>query len=321
MSQSDAGNPPEPPAAALPPEVAAELRRRAEMGAPAPGSSPSRAASATPELGSFILQTSPPEVQKPAAQPGAAWAKRLGPFGGLLLVLLGKLKWLLIGAKFLLPFLKTGGTMLLSIWVYAHAMGWPFAVGFVLGILVHEMGHVFVAWRKGVPVSAPLFIPGFGALILQKRAAGSTWDEALIGIGGPVGGTLAGLTCLGVYAATGSQLFQALAYTAFFINLFNLLPVFPLDGGWISAAISPRMWIIGVVALIAGYAGGWIRNPFIFLLVLLSLPRLWKGMTTGSATPQGQQPVTPKQRLQMGLAYFGLAALLFWLMAETHVVL
>jgi Zn-dependent protease len=268
----------------------------------------------------------PAGAAPPKASPG--WADRLkilGPVGLFLAFLLGKGKLLALLLaklspllKFGLPVLKTGGTMLLSVFVYAQTFGWWFAGGFVLSIFVHEMGHVYVAWRKGVPVSAPLFIPGFGALILQKEAAKSTWDEALIGIGGPVAGTLAALFCWVVHLLTGSPLMLALAYTGFLINLFNLAPIFPLDGGWITGAVSPRLWLVGIILMVGMFATGMVRNPFILLLLLLSLPRLWKGLKSGDATPEGGVPATPNQRITMGLAYVGLCGLLLWLMAHTH---
>jgi Zn-dependent protease len=172
----------------------------------------------------------------------------------------------------------------------------------------------------GVPVSAPIFIPGFGALILQKRAARSAWDEALIGIGGPIGGTLAGLVCWLAYLVTGHELMLGLAFTTFLLNLFNLIPIMPLDGGWITGAVSPRLWLVGAVGMAALFALGFIRNPFILLLLLLSLPRLWHGLRTGDVTPEDGSPTSPGQRLVMGSAYVGLCALLAWLMAQTHVV-
>lgn len=298
----------------LPPEVEAELRRRA--GAAVPSASPATAGTV-------------------AAGDGAAtregWGRtlaRYGPVALFVLFLLSKLKLLAAVGKFLLPvfqFLKlgklltTGSTMLLSVGVYAQIFGWKFAVGFVLSIFAHEMGHVYAAWRLGIPVSAPIFIPGMGALILQKKAAKSTWDEALIGIGGPVAGTLAGLLCLAAYAATGSGLMLALAYTGFLINLFNLIPLFPLDGGWITGAVSPRLWMIGLAGMVTLFAAGMIRNPFILLILLLSLPRLWHGLRTGDVTPEGGSPVTPRRRLAMGSAYVALCGSLAWLMAVTHV--
>jgi Zn-dependent protease len=288
---------------ALPPEVEAELRRRVRDEAQVAAAS--EPAAAAPE---------------PAAAP-PAWQERLkqiGVIGPILVFLLTKAKFLTLALKFGLPALKTGGTMLLSIVVYAQLYGWWFAVGFVLSILAHEMGHVYVAWRMGVPVTAPIFIPMFGALILQKRSARSAWDEALIGIGGPVAGTLAGLFCLFVAELTHSPLMLALAYTGFFINLFNLAPIFPLDGGWITGAISPRIWLLGIVGMLALYVTGIVHNPLLILLVLISAPRLWHGLKTGDVTPEGGVPTTPQQRARMGLAYVSLCALLVWLMAHTH---
>jgi Zn-dependent protease len=189
----------------------------------------------------------------------------------------------------------------------------------VLCILAHEMGHVYVAWRMGVPVTAPIFIPGFGALILQKRRARSAWDEALIGIGGPVAGTLAGLFCLLIYQRTGSRLMLALADTSFFINLFNLAPIFPLDGGWITGAISPRIWLIGIVGMIGAFVTGFVQNPMILILVIISFPRLWCGLKTGDVTPKGGTPITPQQRITMGLSYVALSGVLLGLMTQTHI--
>jgi Zn-dependent protease len=242
----------------------------------------------------------------------------------LLFVVLTKFKLILgllkvLKLNFLLPVLQTGGTMALSIVVYAQVFGWWFAVGFVVSILVHEMGHVYAAYRLRIPVSAPLFIPGMGALILQKKEARSAWDQALIGIGGPVAGTLAGLVLLAGYHVTGLPLLMALAYTTFFLNLFNLAPIVPLDGGWITGAISPRIWLVGVVVLVGLFFSGVLRNPFLLLIVVISLPRLWHGLRHGDATPPGGVPVEPHQRSQMAAAYLGLCGLLLWLMMETHV--
>ncbi len=182
------------------------------------------------------------------------WAKKLGPLGTALLFLLAKAKAALTFIIPILKFLKLGkvlltsGTMLLSVWVYSLLFGWKFALGFVICIFVHEMGHVLAAMAYGVPVSAPVFIPGFGALILQKRGAKSAWIEAIIGIGGPIGGTISALACWAIYATTNNPLFLGLAYVAFFMNLFNMTPMFPLDGGWIVGAISPYLWAAGLAA-------------------------------------------------------------------------
>jgi Zn-dependent protease len=305
VEQPDPVDPEEPRRGSpLPPEVEAELRRRFAASSAA-GGDPSL------PLASEAGRTEPGTADTPLAQR----LRRMGPLGFLLLFLMGKAKTLLLLLKFGLPVLKTGGTMLLSMAFYAMRFGWRFSAGFVLGILAHEMGHVFVAWRMGIPVTAPIFIPGFGALILQKQRAKSAWDEALIGIGGPLAGTAAGLLYLFLAYGARSPLLLALAYTTFAINLFNLAPIFPLDGGWITGAVSPRLWLIGLVGLVLMFASGTLRNPLILLLLFFSLPRLLHGLKTGDVTPPGGEPTTPRQRLLMSLAYLSLCTLLFWLMA------
>lgn len=252
------------------------------------------------------------------------WAKRLGPLGTALVFLLAKAKAALAFVIPILKFLKLGkvlltsGTMLLSVWVYSLLFGWKFALGFVICIFVHEMGHVLAAMAYGVPVSAPVFIPGFGALILQKRSAKSAWIEAIIGIGGPIGGTISALACWAVYAATDNPLFLGLAYVAFFMNLFNMTPMFPLDGGWIVGAISPYLWAAGLAALVVMLFTGTLRNPMIIVLIIMSLPRIWSALKRGTADPIGGVATTAVQKWTMGIAYVTLAGFLLWGMNETH---
>src|SRR5207302_1202955 len=169
---------------------------------------------------------------------------------GILGVLLVKFKALLIPVlKFFPVLLKTGGTMLLTIWVYAQTWGWWYALGFVLLIFVHECGHLLAARRIGLKVGAPVFIPFMGALIALKDAPRNAWIEAQVGIGGPMLGTVGAAICEVIHLATDNSMFGALAYTGFFLNLFNLMPVGFLDGGRIVTALSPWLWIIGFVIL------------------------------------------------------------------------
>lgn len=251
-----------------------------------------------------------------------------GIWGAILAALAAIAKFGAAIGKFLYPAFKlfkmskvllTSGSMLLSVWFYALMFGWKFALGFVLCIFVHEMGHVFVAWRQGIPVSAPIFIPGFGALILQKQSAKSAWAEALIGIGGPIGGTLASLLCWALYASTGNLLFLGLAYTGFFMNLFNLTPMFPLDGGWIVAAIHPWLWVIGAAMLGTMFVTGFIHNPLIIILILMGIPRMWMAIKNKTFDRPGGEVTTPQQKWIMGVSYIGLAAFLAWSMAITHI--
>ena len=240
--------------------------------------------------------------------------KLLAPVGVALLVCFKFLAKL----KFLLPFVKTGGTMLLSIGAYAMIWGWQFAVGFVLLILVHECGHLIAAKRIGLKVGAPVFIPFMGALIALKEAPRNAWIEAQVGIGGPILGTVGAMVCEGIYLLTGNPLFRALAYTGFFLNLFNLAPVGFLDGGRIVTALSPWLWILGFVILSA-LAGSRIIDflhgdrtfPLLLVFILvMSLPRLFSLFRSKSEEERRYFEVTPAQRWIMGAMYFGLIVLL-----------
>lgn len=267
---------------------------------------------------SFALPPQEPKKEPPA------WIKKLGPVGTFLLVIGAKIKSILslgMVALKVLPFgkvLLTSGSMLVSIWFYSIAFGWPFAVGFVVLIFVHEMGHVFVAWRQGHPVSAPVFIPGMGALILAKFGK-SVYQDAIMGIGGPVAGAIGSVLCWAIYLATGAHIFLGLATIGFLLNLFNLTPVFPLDGGWIVAAISPYLWAVGLAMMGAMFIFGFVHNPIILILIIMGMPRLIQGFKKGSVDAPGAIVTTPNQKLRMGFAYVGLCAFLIWAMAMTTV--
>src|SRR5437762_1870684 len=227
----------------------------------------------------------PPVVAPPVFHPAPSapqhqhrgWlAKILGPLGVvgvLLLKFFAKVKFLLLPIlKFLPVLLKTGGTMLLSIGVYAAFWGVWFAVGFVVLLFVHESGHLLAARRLGLKVGAPVFIPFMGAVIALKEAPRNAWIEAQVGIGGPMLGTLGAGICEVIYLLTNNSLFEALAYTGFFLNLFNLAPVGFLDGGRIVSALSPWLWLVGAAVMLGLL---FVHFNFIVLLILImSLPRL-----------------------------------------------
>ncbi len=220
-----------------------------------------------------------------------------------------KFKFALIAVlKYLPIILKTGGTMILTIALYAFAYGLWFAVGFVLLIFVHECGHLLAAKRFGLKVGAPVFIPFMGAFIALKEAPKNAWIEAFVGIGGPLLGSAGALVCEWIYAATGNPMFRSLAYTGFFLNLFNLMPVGFLDGGRIVTALSPWLWLAGFAILLFLTIT---RFNFILLLILIaSLPRLFSLFRAKTEEEKRYYEVTPEQRLIMGLLYFGLIAAL-----------
>src|SRR5437588_11383248 len=152
--------------------------------------------------------------------------------------------------KFLLLLLKSGGTMVLMIWVYTMMWGWKFAVGFVVLLLVHECGHLIVAKKFGLKVGAPVFIPFMGAFIALKEAPRNAWMEACVGIGGPMLGSLGALVCNSIGEFSDIPIFFALAWFGYFLNLFNLTPVGMLDGGRIVTALSSWICFTGFALLL-----------------------------------------------------------------------
>lgn len=260
----------------------------------------------------------PPPIAPPPPPPpreptfGDKVKKYLGPVGVVLLIgfkFLAKL-------KFLLPFLKTGGTMLLSIWAYALMWPWQFSAGFVLLIFIHECGHLLMMRQYGMKISAPMFIPFVGAVIMMKDLPRNAWVEAEVGIGGPLFGTLGALACAGLWLATGNPLFRALAYTGFFLNLFNLAPIGFLDGGRIATAISPWLWIVGFVVMTVMIFTHF--NFILLVILILSLPRLFFLFRKKSAEEQRYFELEPVQRLKMAGLYFGLIGFLVLGMKLTY---
>jgi Zn-dependent protease len=237
---------------------------------------------------------------------------------GLLLLNFGaKLKFLLIPiAKFFPMILKTGGTMLLTIGVYTSLWGWKFAVGFVLLILVHECGHLVVAKKFGLNVGAPVFIPFMGAFIALKDAPKNAWMEAWVGIGGPLLGTLGALLCHAAGDTLNIPLLIALAWTGYWLNLFNLTPIGTLDGGRIVTALSPWLWIPGLA--IMGYMAFTRSNFIIWMVLFFSIPRIISLFRKRTDEEQRYFEVTPAQRWQMGAMYFGLIGALTFAMDVSH---
>jgi len=246
---------------------------------------------------------------------------RLKKLGGLLLplaLIASKAKVLFL-ALIKVKAVTTLGTMFISIVAYGVAFGWPFAVGFVLLIFVHEMGHVIQLRREGVEASAPIFIPFLGAVIWAKSLGEDAVAEARVGLAGPILGTIGTLIPLAIWLATGSDLWRALAYVGFFINLINLLPVLPLDGGRAMAVLGPKIWIAGI--LIAVAAAVLFLGPFMLVFVLLfGGPELYHRFKNRNSEESREFHAVPtRTKLAVGAVYLGLAALLIVGVAETYV--
>ena len=246
---------------------------------------------------------------------------RLKKLGGLLIPLLflaSKAKGLLLAVT-KIKAVTTLGTMFISIAAYAIAFGWPFAVGFVLLIFVHEMGHVIQLRREGVEASAPIFIPFLGAVIAAKSLGEDAVAEARVGLAGPILGTIGTLIPLVVWLATGSDLWQALAYVGFFINLINLLPVLPLDGGRAMAVLGPKVWIAGIVVAVA--ASVVFLGPIMLVIVLvLGGPELYhRFKNRDSEESRKFHSVPTRTKVVVAAVYLSLAALLIVGITETYV--
>jgi len=190
---------------------------------------------------------------------GSPWGKGaagVGALGALLFKFKFALVFVLTKAKLLLFGLTKAGTllsMLLSAGVYWTIWGWKFAFGVVLSIYVHEMGHVQALQRYGIQATAPMFIPGIGAVIRLKQYPAGPREDARVGLAGPLWGLAAALAAYVVYRATGIGVWGAIAHFGAWVNLFNLVPVWQLDGArgfrsltryqrWIAVAVIAVMW-------------------------------------------------------------------------------
>lgn len=265
---------------------------------------------------SFVPE--PPTAEELDQERNRSRLKKLGALLIPLVLLVSKGKVLLL-AVIKIKAVTTLGTMFVSIAAYALAFGWPFAVGFVLLLFIHEMGHVIQLRREGVEASAPVFIPFVGAVIAVKSLGRDAAAEARVGLAGPILGTAATLIPLAIWLATGSDLWRALAYVGFFINLINLLPVLPLDGGRAMAVLGPYVWFAGL--LIAVAATIFLLGPFMLLFVLaLGGPELYHRFKNRHSEESREfHSVSTGTKVAVAAIYLCLAALLVVGVIETYV--
>jgi Zn-dependent protease len=260
-----------------------------------------------------------PPAAIPSASPPAdpnSWQARLkrffAPLAGVAAFL----------AKFGLILLKLKSVVLIgsaavSVLAYAQIFGWKFAVGFVLLIFVHEMGHVIVLRARGIKAGWPVFLPFLGAFVSMKSTPRSVYDEAESALAGPVAGTIGALAVGYVGHVRGSDLLLGLAFTGLLINLFNLLPALPLDGGRVAGALHPVIWLGGLVALLGFEI--YRPSPVIPILLILGgyeLYRRWRGRD--SEASKVYFALRPGQRARIGTAYLVLLAVILIGMHVTY---
>ncbi|MDR2452552.1 MAG: site-2 protease family protein [Candidatus Accumulibacter sp.] len=213
-------------------------------------------------------------------------------------------------------FLLTGGSMLLSVFTYALVFGWRYAAGFVGLLFVHEMGHFLAARQRGLKVGAPTFIPFVGAWIQLKEQPLDAETEAFIGIAGPMLGSAAAFVCYLLALDSGNSMLFALSYAGFIINLFNLVPITPLDGGRIVSVISPRIWLLGIPMLILLFL--WSRSPLLLLICIVAIPQAWRMLRDRNAIESAYYRAPANVRYQYAFQYLALAALLSVMAFEVH---
>jgi Zn-dependent protease len=256
----------------------------------------------------------------PGSGRGDGLLKRIGgalAAVGLLIAKLGTKAKLLLVALPKLKLFTTSASMLVSIAAYQLIFGWLFSVGFVLLLLLHELGHVFQLRREGVKASAPMFIPFLGAVISAKSMGEDAGAEARVGLAGPILGSIATLVPLGIWLATGSHFWQALAFIGFFLNLFNLLPILPLDGGRAMAALSPWVWLVGLAGLIA--LTFFFPSPIVLLILLFGGMESWRRWKARN-TPEGRayHQIPARTRALVAATYLVLIIALAIGVSATH---
>ncbi len=240
------------------------------------------------------------------------WAP-LAVLGGLAL----KFKTVAL-AIFKLKIFATSATMLVSVAAYAWIWGWRFGVGLVVMLLIHELGHVVELRRQGIKASAPIFIPFLGAVVGMKEMPKNAWREAQVALAGPILGSIGAATAWILGEVLNSDVLIAVAFVGFLLNLFNLLPIVPLDGGRAAAALHPALWGVGLLGLVA--LAVFFPNPILLLILVIGGLELWRRWKDrGSPEARSYYEITGAQRAAVGVTYIGLAVLLGLAMSATHI--
>ena len=260
-----------------------------------------------------IIEEDPPEKKK------SRWGW-LTSFGGLFLLLKAGKIWAIIKGAFIFlkfgKFLTTGLSMMLMVVVYTYMYGWKYAVGLVLLLFIHEMGHLTASRRLGIDTSLPMFIPFVGAIIQMRQQPKDAKTESIVGIAGPIYGALAAFVCLFIGNLFDSAIFLALAYFGFLLTVFNLIPAHPLDGGRIVTAISLKLWIVGIPVML--FFSLYFFNPIGILICILAIKKAWE---VWKDRDNPYYDTDSAFRVKMGVSYFALFSLSAYYTYSLHEVL
>jgi len=224
----------------------------------------------------------------------------------------------------LFKFGKVGGTlitMLIALAIYTSMFGWQYAAGFIALLLIHEMGHFLAAKQRSLAVSTPTFIPFVGAWIELKDQPMDAETEAYVASAGPLFGTVAATLVYFWGREIQSSLLLAVAYAGFFLNFFNLIPLSPLDGGRMTAILSPRIWFLGVPVMLALML--YRPSPLLVLICVAAIPALKKAwhFNKESAENRAYYSAPLEMKLEYGAFYLGLAAYLALMTEGTHAMI
>jgi Zn-dependent protease len=228
-----------------------------------------------------------------------------------------KVLFALLFAGKLGKFLISGGSMLLSVVTYSFVYGWKYAVGAVGLLFVHEMGHYLAAQQRNLNVGPPCFIPFVGAWISLKEQPIDAETEAYVGIAGPMLGSAAAFICFLFGQAQNSPTLLAISYTGFIINLFNLIPVSPLDGGRIVSIISPRIWLVGAPLLVGMFF--WKPSPLLIMIAIMAAPNIWSVIKYWRHPTPDYYKAPSAVRNAYAVQYLSLTTVLAIMAYEVHV--
>jgi Zn-dependent protease len=257
----------------------------------------------------------PPDANKERAKKTAEGIGAAGLGLGAILLKFKSLLLVLLNFKALFVILKFGGTMFLSVWLYALFWGWKFALVFVLMILAHELGHYFTIRNYGLPARLPMFVPFIGAYTVGGVPE-SLEHDAYIALAGPLTGLGVSAICYGFAIQTHEPFWFMAAYIGAFVNLFNMIPAMPFDGGRVAGALSPVLWAIGFVVFLGVALTFHFPLFFVLLFGIFALPSAIAGWR-GYRDPRFAT-MTAAAKVRVGLWYLGTLVALFYVMMMTH---
>jgi Zn-dependent protease len=244
-------------------------------------------------------------VSSPPVSPDRLWAEQLAMGMGLLIALL------VFMACFHPALLSKGADVLTT--GYLPAYGWAAAIGVFLHLVLHEAGTLLAAWGLKVPLRFRLFAFGANATAILEGQPRQTWRDALVGMAGPLTGSMVSGLCALVYDFTDNPFFLGMACVGYFYNLFTLIPVLDLEGGWIAPAIAPLAWFAGLVISALELTKDF--NLVLLGVVSFAVPRFI--LVIRARSPRTDLECTNRQRIIMSLGYFILVVTLAWLGSTT----